>query len=130
MSHEPTTISVLIVEDEALIRLDMADHLANQGFRVFEASNADEAIVILDAEPTISLLFTDVDMPGSMDGLKLSKAVRDRWPPVKIVVTSGKRLVEITEMPDGGVFFAKPYGPEAVVTSFRTLLGIETATGR
>jgi hypothetical protein len=57
-----------------------------------------------------------------MDGLKLSAAVRDRWPPVKIVVTSGKRLVEITDIPDGGVFFAKPYAQSAVVESFRTLL--------
>lgn len=121
MSHE-RPISLLIVDDEALIRFDMADQLADQGFRVFEASNADEAIAILAAEPSIRLLFTDVDMPGSMDGLKLSAAVRDRWPPVKIVVTSGKRLVEITDMPDGGVFFAKPYDHAEVVASFRALL--------
>ncbi len=67
-------------------------------------------------------MFTDVDMPGSMDGLKLSAAVRNRWPPVKIVVTSGKRLVEITDLPDGGVFFAKPYVYDQVIASFRTLL--------
>lgn len=122
MSREPA-ISVLIVEDEALIRLSIAADLDDQGYRVFEAKDADEAIAILERERSISILFTDVDMPGSMDGLKLSAAVRDRWPPVKIVVTSGKRLIEITDLPDGGVFFAKPYRSSEVIESFRTLLG-------
>lgn len=121
MSHEQTG-AVLVVEDEALIRFHIVDELTEHGFQVFEASNADQAIAILEAEPSITLMFTDVDMPGSMDGLRLSAAVRDRWPPVKIVVTSGKRIVEITDLPDGGVFFAKPYAHEEVIASFRTLL--------
>ena len=67
-------------------------------------------------------MFTDIDMPGSMDGLKLSAAVRDRWPPVKIIVTSGHRLVEITDLPDGSMFFSKPYKYAAVISSIRELL--------
>ena len=61
-------------------------------------------------------------MPGSMDGLKLSAAVRDRWPPVKIVVTSGHRMIEVTDLPDGSVFFSKPYQHDLVVSSMRELL--------
>jgi len=79
-------VSVLVVEDEALIRLDFASELETEGFEVFEAANADQAIVLLVAEPSIRVMFTDIDMPGSMDGLKLAAAVHDRWPPVKIIV--------------------------------------------
>jgi CheY-like chemotaxis protein len=115
-------ISVLVVEDEALVRLDIVTQLEDEGFEVLEAATADAAIDILDARPDIHLLFTDVDMPGSMDGLKLAAAVRDRWPPVRIIVTSGHRLVDITDLPDGSVFFSKPYHHKAVVTSFRELM--------
>ena len=99
-------IAVLVVEDEALILLDVADQLGAEGFKVYEASNADAAITLLQAHPDIRLLFTDIDMPGSIDGLKLAAAVRNRWPPMKIIVTSGARVVEITDMPDGSVFFS------------------------
>jgi two-component system, response regulator PdtaR len=102
--------------------MDVAGQLQAEGFRVFEAANADQAVAILTAQPTIRLLFTDIDMPGSMDGLRLAAAVRDRWPPVKIIVTSGHRNVEITDLPDGSVFFSKPYHHAAVITSIRELL--------
>jgi CheY-like chemotaxis protein len=84
---------VLVVEDEPLVRMDMADCLTDEGFEVIEASDADEAIKALEADGRIRLLFTDVDMPGTMDGLKLARFVADRWPPVRIIVTSGHRLV-------------------------------------
>jgi two-component system, response regulator PdtaR len=80
---------VLIVEDELLIRLDAVDMIEAAGFDVIQAANADEAITILEARSDIQLVFTDVQMPGSMDGLKLAAAVRGRWPPIKIVATSG-----------------------------------------
>lgn len=114
--------AVLVVEDEFLIRMDVVDQLEREGFEVFEAADADAAIAVLEAFDQIRLVFTDIDMPGSMDGLKLAAAVRDRWPPVKIVVTSGRRLVEITDMPDGSVFFSKPYQHDAVMASMRALL--------
>lgn len=119
MTH---AVSVLVVEDEALIRMDIADQLEREGFFVFEAANADQAIVVLNAEPSVRIMFTDIDMPGSMDGLKLAGAVRNRFPPVQIIVTSGHRSVETSEMPDGSVFFNKPYRHAAVMASMRRLL--------
>lgn len=119
MTH---AVSVLVVEDEALIRMDIADQLERDGFFVFEAANADQAIVVLNAEPSVRIMFTDIDMPGSMDGLKLAAAVRDRFPPVQIIVTSGHRSVELSEMPAGSVFFSKPYQHAAVMASTRQML--------
>lgn len=115
-------IKVLVVEDEFMIRMDLVDYLSNEGFEVFEAENADEAISILEANETIQVLFTDVDMPGSMDGLKLSAAVRDRWPPVKIVVTSGYRMVSLTDLPEGSLFYGKPYDHARIAASLRDLV--------
>ena len=116
-------ISVLIVEDEALLLFSAGDDLRDLGYTVYEARNADEAIVMLEAHPDITILFTDIDMPGSMDGLKLSAAVRNRWPPVKIIITSGKRRPDDTVMPIGGVFMPKPYMPAEVQKAIRSLMG-------
>jgi CheY-like chemotaxis protein len=115
-------IAVLVVEDEALILLDIVFQLEAEGFKTYEASNADAAIAILNAHPDIRLIFTDIDMPGSMDGLKLAAAVRDRWPPVKIIVTSGRHLVGADEMPEGSLFFRKPYDHGAIALSMRAML--------
>ncbi len=82
-------IVVLVVDDELILRLSISAELEDEGFVVFEAGTADEAIATLERHPEIRLVFTDVDMPGSMDGLKLAAFVRDRWPPIKIIVTSG-----------------------------------------
>ena len=86
---------VLIVEDELLLRINAADMIAAAGFEVVEAANADDAIEILESRRDITVVFTDIQMPGSMDGLKLARAVRGRWPPIKIVATSG--LVDVGE---------------------------------
>jgi CheY-like chemotaxis protein len=115
-------ITVLVVEDEALIRFSIATYLEDEGFEVLEASTADEAIAILAQRPDIHLLFTDIDMPGSMDGLRLSLYVRNRWPPVRIIVTSGKRLVEITDLPDGSMFYSKPYQLADIAGSIRDIV--------
>lgn len=115
-------ISVLVVEDDSLIRLNIVDQLEDAGYEVFEAANADDAIAILAITPSIRLLFTDIDMPGTMDGLKLAAAVRHRWPPVKIIVTSGQHIVGIADMPEGSVFFSKPYAHGAILQSMRELL--------
>lgn len=115
-------VAVLVVEDEPPVRMDIADQLAEAGYRVFEAANADQAVAILENEPSIRILFTDIDMPGTMDGLKLAAAVRDRWPPVKIVVTSGHRRVESNYLPNGAVFHVKPYHHQTIIESFRTLM--------
>lgn len=114
--------AVLVVEDEALLLFSIAEDLRDAGFEVFEASNADEAIALLEEHPGIGVLFTDVDMPGSMDGLKLSMAVRERWPPVKLLVTSGHMNVRNARLPEGGRFMPKPYRPERVIASMRDML--------
>lgn len=113
---------VLVVEDETLVRMAIVDHLQDEGFTVFEASDADEALAILINNLDIRLVFTDIDMPGSMDGLSLAAAVRDRWPPIKIVVTSGHRKVEAMELPSDALFMPKPYNPDRLVASLRTLM--------
>jgi two-component system, response regulator PdtaR len=119
----PQAITVLVVEDEALIRMDIADQLERMGFAVLEAANAREAIDMLASHPAVQVLFTDVDMPGGVDGLKLAVAVRDRWPPIKIIVTSGHRKVAMKDLPDDSLFFAKPYQGSAVASAMRGMLG-------
>jgi CheY-like chemotaxis protein len=76
---------VLIVEDEFLLRADAADSIERAGFQVYQASNADDAIRVLETHEDIRVVFTDINMPGSMDGLKLAHYVRRRWPPIKLV---------------------------------------------
>ena len=118
----PKGITVMVVEDETLVRLDIVVSLENEGFTVLEASNADDAIDILNNHPEIRLMFTDIDMPGSMDGLKLAAAVRDRWPPVKIIVASGHRQMTDELLPIEGKFFSKPYDHTRVIRTMREML--------
>jgi CheY-like chemotaxis protein len=115
-------VTVLVVEDEALIRMNLAIHLEDEGFEVFEAANADQAIELMEQHESIHVLFTDLNMPGSMDGLMLTAYVKNRWPPVRIMMTSGKRVLEVTDLPAGGVFFAKPYQLASVTNVIRELL--------
>jgi CheY-like chemotaxis protein len=95
--------------------------IAAAGFEVVEAANADEAIEVLEARRDIMVVFTDIQMPGSMDGLKLARAVRGRWPPIKIVATSGRPDVEETDLPEGGRFLPKPYSPVQITGVLREL---------
>jgi CheY-like chemotaxis protein len=103
--------AVLIVEDEPLVRMSAVKIIEDAGFEVVEAASADEAMRILECRSDIRVVFTDIHMPGSMDGLKLAHAVRNRWPPIKIIVTSGRDLITKQDLPEGGRFFAKPYDP-------------------
>ena len=114
---------VLIVEDEFLLRMDAMDMVAAAGFEAIEAANADEAIEILEARRDIAVVFTDIQMPGSMDGLKLARAVRGRWPPIKIVATSGQIEVKPADLPQGGRFLPKPYSPTEVTGMLREMTG-------
>jgi CheY-like chemotaxis protein len=108
---------VLVVEDETLIRELVADELEVAGYTVVIANDADQAVAILEARQDIRLVFTDINMPGSMDGLKLAAAVRDRWPPVHIIITSGK--IRPLEIPANALFVPKPYVGENVVAAMR-----------
>lgn len=115
-------IAVLVVEDEPITRMDVVDQLEEGGFTVFQAPDADRAIKILEANPAIRILFTDVDMPGSMDGLKLAAAVRDRWPPIRIVVASGLRKINMDALPDNSRFFSKPYNVNEIAATMRSMV--------
>jgi DNA-binding NtrC family response regulator len=111
---------VLVVEDDSLINLMATDELKRAGHEVISAFNADEAIDILESRGDIRLIFTDIDMPGSMDGLKLAAAVRHRWPPVQIIITSG--MWSPSELPEGAVFISKPYSAAKMVESVARLV--------
>jgi two-component system, response regulator PdtaR len=114
---------VLIVEDDFLLRMDAMAMIEEAGFDVIEAANADHAIAILEARSDIDVIFTDIDMPeGSMNGLKLAHAVRGRWPPIKIITTSGHFAPESGELPDGSKFIPKPYNFEHVMATIGQLI--------
>lgn len=114
-------ITVLVVEDEALLRMNTVDELTDLGLDVMEAANAREAIAIFDSGRRFECLFTDVDMPGDMDGLELAEKVKTAWPPIDIIVTSGHRDVQLTDLPNDGVFVGKPYSPEVVAELIKKL---------
>jgi CheY-like chemotaxis protein len=118
----PKAPAVLIVEDEPLVRLCAVETVEGAGFEVIEAANADDAIRILEGRSDIRVVFTDLHMPGSMDGLKLAHAVRNRWPPIKIIVTSGHERIAEQDLPAGGRFFAKPYDPGQIKDVLRAWL--------
>jgi two-component system, response regulator PdtaR len=101
---------VLVVEDEPLVRMTAADELDEAGFLVLEAKNADEAIAVLEAHSDeVQVLFTDVDMPGSMNGMALAEQVYQRWPHVLLLISSGYARPHPDEIPDHGHFLPKPY---------------------
>lgn len=106
------TFVALVVEDEAMLRFALAQDLQAAGYKTYEAENASEAIRVMEDNPDIRVVFTDVQMPGTMDGLALSRYVRDRWPPTIIVVTSGRCSPSASEMAAGAMFLAKPYPDE------------------
>lgn len=114
---------ILVVEDQAIIRMGAVALVMDAGYEALEAENADEAIRILEARTDIKLVFTDVDMPGTMDGIKLTHFIRKRWPPVKLLVASGMLIVKESEFPEGAKFFPKPYSERTIVEAITSLLG-------
>ncbi|MET0439658.1 MAG: response regulator [Devosia sp.] len=114
---------ILVVEDEPLVSMALADDLESEGFVVIEAANAAAAVQILESRTDIRIVITDVDMPGTMDGLMLAAAVFARWPPIRIIVVSGHRSVVITDIPDGSVFYSKPYRSAEIIKTMSEMLG-------
>lgn len=112
---------VLVVEDDYWQRLLATDVLEAAGYNVLEATSADEAIAMLERRKDIRIVFTDIEMPGSMDGLKLAHAIRDRWPPIELILSSGKDRVDADQMPAQGRFLSKPYDPNALAAAVRAL---------
>ena len=119
----PSSPTVLVVEDEMVLRMRAVDIVEDAGFTAVEAVNADEAISILEARSDISLLFTDIQMPGSMDGLRLAHAVHDRWPAIKIILVSGQVNPSEAERPADSRFFGKPLGVEEMTVQLQLMIG-------
>ncbi|MGO8074686.1 response regulator [Rhizobium leguminosarum] len=119
---------VLVVEDSTLIRMSAFDLVFSAGYEALEACDADEAIRILEARNDIDLVFTDVQMPGTMDGIKLSHYIRDRWPPVRLIVASGAAILEESDLPTGSRAFSKPYDNHAITDAMAHLLSIGNTT--
>ena len=99
------------------MRMHAVSLVADAGFDTVEASNADEAIAILEARKDIRIVFTEINMPGSMDGLRLAHAIRRRWPPIELILTSGDFQVDENELPRRGRFLPKPYGAAEVISA-------------
>jgi CheY-like chemotaxis protein len=114
---------VLVVEDEMLLRMRAVDMVEDAGFTSVEAVDADEAVAILESRSDIALLFTDIQMPGSMDGLKLAHAVHQRWPPIKIILVSGQLKLANSDIPADSRFFGKPLEAEEMIAEMRNLIG-------
>ncbi|QPC95731.1 sensor histidine kinase [Mesorhizobium sp. INR15] len=119
-----STTNVLVVEDEMVLRMRAVDIVEDAGFTAVQAVNADEALSILEARSDISLLFTDIQMPGSMDGLKLAHAVHDRWPAIKIILVSGLVNPSETERPADSRFFGKPLSVEDMTEQLQAMIGL------
>jgi len=119
----PQRPNVLVVEDEMILRMRAVDIVEDAGFNPVEAVNADQAISILESRSDISLLFTDIQMPGSIDGLKLAHAVHDRWPAIKIILVSGQVKPSDSERPADSRFFGKPLGVDQMIAELQAMVG-------
>ena len=114
---------MLVVEDEMMLRMRAVDIVEDAGFRSVEAIDADQALSILESRSDISLLFTDIQMPGSMDGLKLAHAVHDRWPAIKIILVSGQVKPSDADRPIDSRFFGKPLEMKRMVAELQEMVG-------
>jgi two-component system, response regulator PdtaR len=124
MVENPANIPpvMMIVEDEELVRAVAVEYFLDHGLNVVEAENADKALAMLNCRSDVRLVFTDINMPGSMDGLALAREVNRRWPQMLIVLTSGRGGVPAAKIPEAGEFIAKPYDFESLAERIRTLL--------
>src|ERR1700674_1479567 len=115
--------TVLIVEDEMMLRMRAVDMVEDAGFTPIEAINADDALALLESRSDIELLFTDIQMPGSMDGLKLAYAVHERWPLIKIILVSGQLRLSDDDKPPKSRFFGKPLDVKHMIAELQDMIG-------
>jgi len=123
LDHPHVPAVVLVVEDEMLLRMRAVDMVEDAGFTPVEAVDADEAVAILESRSDIALLFTDIQMPGSMDGLGLARAVHERWPPVKIILVSGQLKAANIDIPADSRFFGKPLKAGEMIAEIQDMIG-------
>lgn len=122
--QKPKTV-ILVVDDEPLLRMDLEDSLYITGCQVVGAGNADEALAVLSRRNDIGLVVTDIQMPGSMDGLGLLRTIRDRWPPVRIMIASSHTRFEPGQVPPDVPIFSKPFAYASINAKARQLLEME-----
>jgi len=113
---------ILIVEDEPLLRELTVEVVEAAGFVALQAGDAEQAVALLEARADIAVVFTDVNMPGPMDGLDLAQAVHHRWPPIKILVASGQVRLQSSDLPLNSAFLRKPYRGAVMIAQLRSLL--------
>ena len=118
----PSVSAVLVVEDDEMLRMCAANVVADAGFMAVEAANADEAVAILESRSDIALLFTDIQMPGSMDGLELARTVHDRWPAIKIILVSGRVELSERDRPANSRFFQKPFATKQMIEGLQDMI--------
>lgn len=125
MSEDEETHTILVAEDEVLVRVTIADYLRECGFQVVEAGSADEALIILNSEVPVDLVFSDVQMPGTMTGFGLAQWIRQHRPDLKVILTSGwsDAAAEAGDLCDDGPLLAKPYDHILLVERIKRLLG-------
>jgi two-component system, response regulator PdtaR len=122
MADRPAPV-ILIVDDDRFLRA-LAIELVNEaGFETLEACDADQAIAVLESCSKIAVLFTDINMPGSMDGLKLASVVSDRWPVIEILIASARVPLRKSDLPPNSRFLRKPYRAEAMIADLHSLVG-------
>ena len=119
--QNPDTV-ILVVEDEILIRMDAVDQLGALGYRMIEAANGQEALNALSDGSAINILFTDLHMPGDLDGVMLAREVSQRRPEIGIIVTSGRASLSTDSLPEGSRFYTKPYASATVHTAIQEML--------
>lgn len=115
----PRSAVVLVVEGEPVLRLAAVEMVEEAGFVAVEAANATEAVHILETRADIRIVFTDIDMPHGLDGMRMAALIRDRWPPIEIILTSGHFDAKDVTLPARSVFFSKPYNERAVVAALQ-----------
>src|SRR6266436_10316849 len=123
LHHSVVPAVVLVVEDEMLLRMRAVDMVEDAGYTPVEAVDADEAVAILESRSDIALMFTDIQMPGSMDGLKLAHAVHERWPPIKIMLVSGQMNLLNLDLPPCSKFFGKPLEAKEMIAEIQSMIG-------
>jgi CheY-like chemotaxis protein len=114
---------ILVVEDEMLLRMRVVNMVEDAGYIPVEAVDADDALAILQSRSDIALVLTDIQMPGSMNGLELAHAVRERWPPIKIILASGQLKLSREDIPNDSRFFGKPLNSDEIIAEMRDMLG-------
>jgi CheY-like chemotaxis protein len=123
LDHSGVPAVVLVVEDEMLLRMRAVDMVEDAGYTSLEAVDADEAVAILESRSDIALMFTDIQMPGSMDGLKLAHTVHKRWPPIKIMLVSGQLKPATIDIPADSRFYGKPLEAKEMIAELQSMIG-------